>query len=98
MARWLGERCEVVGWSPAKAWSISYGCVSPSWPWIEKEIQRLEKFSRSTADPNRLPTRPMSPAPVLEKVVLDASVLLGVHRSELIALAALRYYTGYWST
>ncbi len=39
----------------------------------------------------------MPQRPALERVVLDSSVLLGVARRELVAAAALRYYTAYWS-
>lgn len=39
----------------------------------------------------------MEAPPALERIVLDASALLGVNRPALIAAAALRYYVAWWS-
>jgi hypothetical protein len=39
----------------------------------------------------------MPPPPGLERVVLDSSVRLGAARREIVAAAALHYYTAFWS-
>ena len=40
----------------------------------------------------------MPPPPGIERAVLDSSVLLGAARREIVAAAALHYYTAFWSS